>query len=64
MARPHVPVRERGRQAHRGTLFSGMSGMPPPPGRRFTTITAGHDHTCAVHENSEWVCWGRIRPSG
>lgn len=35
-----------------------MTEVSLPTGRTAVSVSAGHDHTCAVLDNGELVCWG------
>ena len=37
----------------------GPTGQAAPPSGKFTTVSAGWEHACALNSNREIVCWGR-----
>ena len=37
----------------------GPTGQAAPPSGKFTAVSAGWEHACALNSNREIVCWGR-----
>ena len=38
-------------------------GQTDAPEGVYQSVTPGYDHTCALRESGEAVCWGSIHPS-
>ena len=45
-------------QLGRGSQAGSSTPVLAAPGNRFKQVSAGGEHTCAIHEDGDLLCWG------
>lgn len=62
----HFLFMQRGENGQLGNLERAAQTSPTPVfgGLAFSTIVAGHDHTCGIATDSKIYCWGTAPGNG